>query len=191
MADTTTMENSDNPSTPLTDQAKQKAQQTVDQVKQKAQQAADQGQQAVEQGQQKVEQTVDQGKQQAQQVVQQGRQKAGQIVDKVRDQVKTQLTTQKDRLAQEIDGVAQVIRLSSAQLENQGHAGVGHYAEQAAERLTQFSQEIGGKQVEELVADTENFARSRPALFLGGAALLGVMAARFWKSSAADAGQTS
>lgn len=191
MADTTTMENSDNPSTPLTDQAKQKAQQTVDQVKQKAQQAADQGQQAVDQGQQKVQQTVEQGKQQAQQVVQQGQQKAGQVVDKVRGQVKTQLTTQKDRLAHEIEGVAQAIRLSTGQLNDQGYTGIAHYTDQAAERLAQFSQEIGGKDVEELVTDTENFARSRPALFLGGAALLGVMAARFWKSSAADAGQTS
>ncbi|MDQ2800089.1 MAG: hypothetical protein M3Y13_10640, partial [Armatimonadota bacterium] len=143
MTDTTTTENADSPSTPLTEQAKQKAQQAVQQ-----------------------------GQQQAQQVVQQGQQKAGQVVDKVRGQVKTQLTTQKDRLAHEIEGVAQAIRLTTGQLSDQGYTGISSYTEQAAERLAQFSQELGGKDVEELVTDTENFARTRPALFLGGAALL-------------------
>jgi chemotaxis signal transduction protein len=93
------------------------------------------------------------------------------------------LTTQKDRLAHEIEGVAKVLRLSSAEIENQGHQGVGQYAGQAADRLTQFSESLTAKDVEQLVTDTETFARSSPALFLGGAALLGLIAARFWKSS--------
>lgn len=40
----------------------------------------------------------------------------------------------------------------------------------------------------ELIGEAENLARSRPAVFLGGAFVLGVAAARFLKSS--SSGQT-
>ena len=126
---------------------------------------------------------AEQAKQQAQQAVQQGRQTAGHVWDLARGQFRSQLTGQKERAATGLDDIAQLIRQSGSQLAEQGHPGSSHYADQIADRIAQVAGSVHEKEVEELLADTENFARARPTLFLSIAAVLGFVLARFLKSS--------
>lgn len=135
-----------------------------------------------------ADQVKDQVKQQTQQAVQQGQQYAGQAVGLVSTRLKTALTQQKDALATEISGAAEILKKNGDEFRTQG-IGVfaGPYIDQAAQKLTEVGTTIQGKDIDEVIRDTENFARIQPALFLSAAALIGFAAARFLKSTAASA----
>ena len=135
-----------------------------------------------------TEQVKEQVKQGAQQAVQQGQQAAGQAVTLAQNHLKSQLSTQKDHLATGVTGLADVLKQNSDQLRGQGIAGlVTPYVDQASQKLADFGSDLQQKDVDQVIRDTEDFARVQPALFLGAAALLGFFAARFLKSSSAQA----
>ncbi len=138
----------------------------------------------VEQAKQQAHQAAEQGKQ----AVQQGKEMAGGLMDRARETVKTQIGTQKNNAATGLNDVAQALLLSSNHLQEQGQGGVAHYADAAAEKITSLSGYLRESDVEEVLDQVQSFARQQPALFLGGAVLLGVVAARFLKSSSPDGG---
>ena len=105
------------------------------------------------------------------------------IMGRVRDSASAQLTQQKDRATEGIGSVAQAVRQSTFQLREQQHDTIAQYIEQAADQLEKFSTRLKEKNVNELVNDAQRFARQRPALFIGSAFALGLMGARFLKSS--------
>jgi hypothetical protein len=108
----------------------------------------------------------------------------GGIASKVRERATAQLSTQKDRATDGLGSVAQAVRQTTEQLRNQQHDKVARYAEQAAEQIERFSQRLREKDVGELLNDAQRLARRRPALFVGGAFAIGLLGARFLKSSA-------
>lgn len=135
-----------------------------------------------------TEQITGQIKDQTQQAVQQGQQYAGQAVDLVGSRVKTALTQQKDALAVGITDAATALKQNSDSFRSQGIAALASpYLDQAAAKLTEVGTMIQAKDMDQIVRDTETFGRTQPAYFLGAAALLGFAAARFLKSTSAQA----
>jgi hypothetical protein len=63
------------------------------------------------------------------------------------------------------------------------------FARGAAERVEQFSRDIRGQTVEDLVRTASEFTRRQPALVFGLASLAGFLAFRVLKSSAPDRGR--
>jgi hypothetical protein len=126
---------------------------------------------------------LEQAKEQSQQVLQQTQRKAGQVADQVRTQVVAQLESQKERAAGGLTGVAEALRQTGQHLREQDQQAISAYAEQAAEAVERFSGSMSRYSVGELFGEVESFARQQPALFLGSAFVLGVLAARFLKSS--------
>lgn len=103
--------------------------------------------------------------------------KAYDVADSKLEEGKAEATAQMDRTAE--------------QIRNAGHEfGDDSYQAQAAEylasNLSQAAEMIRGKDLGALVDDVTLFARRNPALFLGGAALLGFAAARLMKASERD-----
>ena len=131
-------------------------------------------------------QATEVAKQQAQQVTQQTQQKAGQLADQGRQQVKSQLATQKDQAAERLSPIKTALQETGQQLRNQGQESTGQYADKAAEQVERFSGYLRENDVDQILDEVRNFARSRPALFLGGAAALGFFATRFLKSSSEE-----
>ena len=127
---------------------------------------------------------VEQVKQQTQQVAQQAGEKAGQVVEQVRDQVKSQLSERKEQAAGGLGTVAQALRQTGETLRTEEQAGVAQAADSAAQLVDQISGYLRDRDIDDLVGEVENFARTNPAVFLGSAFVLGFMAARFLKSSA-------
>jgi hypothetical protein len=113
------------------------------------------------------------------------------ILDKVRETATGQLANQKDRATEGLGSVAQFVRQSTQQLRDQKQEGIAAYVEQAADQIDQFSQSLRNKDVSELLDDAQQLARRQPALFIGGAFLLGLVGARFLKSSAQANGGSS
>jgi hypothetical protein len=105
------------------------------------------------------------------------------LVEKVKDGAVSQLSTQKDRATDGIGSVAQAVRQSTQQLRDQKHDTIAQYVDQAAAQLERFSKTLKEKNVNELLDDAQRFARRNPALFVGGAFALGLLSARFFKSS--------
>src|SRR4051794_18025748 len=105
------------------------------------------------------------------------------IMDKVKDGAVSQLSTQKDRATDGIGSVAQAVRQSTQQLRDQRHDTIAEYVDQAAAQLERFSKTLKEKNVSELLDEAQRFARRNPALFIGGAFAIGLLSARFLKSS--------
>ena len=108
------------------------------------------------------------------------------IVGKVREQAKTQLSSQKDRATDGLGSVAQAVRQTTQQLRDNQNDTVARYAEQAADQIERFSERLRNKDVGELMNDAQQLARRQPAMFVGGAFALGLLGARFLKSSSPD-----
>ena len=129
-------------------------------------------------------QVKDQVKQQTQQVVQQGQQYVGQAVGILSTRFKIALSQQKDSLATGVTDVAKIVKQSADDLRGKGLGSLASpYIDQAAQKLTDFGTAAQQKDIDEVIRDTEDFARLRPVAFVGIATLVGFVAARFVKSS--------
>jgi len=106
------------------------------------------------------------------------------ILDEIRESATGQLASQKDRATEGLGSVAQFVRQSTQQLRDQKQDAIAGYVERAADQIDQFSQSLRNKDVSELISDAQQLARKQPALFIGGAFVLGLVGARFLKSSA-------
>jgi len=89
----------------------------------------------------------------------------------------------KGNAAQSLGTVAEALREAANKL-GEGEAGpLGSYAESAAEQVDKVARYLREKDLESLSRDAQTFARRHPEVFLGGAFLAGIFAARFLKSS--------
>ena len=113
------------------------------------------------------------------------------VASQARDQAGELVNRTKDQTAQRLQSLASALREAGRQLESQDEAGFGRYAGLAADQVEKASGYLGGKDLGELVRETQTFARRHPDLFLGGAFLAGVMVARFIKSSTPEATGTT
>ena len=126
--------------------------------------------------------------QRSQEVAQQGQQKASEYAAQGREKAKGQISTQKERASGELQGISKALQQTGDQLREQDQGSIGQYADQAAEQAGRLSEFLSEKNSEELISEVEDFARNRPAVFLGAAFVVGAAAARFMKSSAGQTG---
>jgi hypothetical protein len=105
------------------------------------------------------------------------------LMDRVRESATSQLGAQKDRATDGLGSVAQAVRQSTQQLRDQQHETIAQYVEQAADQLERFATRLKDQNVGDLARQAQDLARRRPAVFIGAAFALGVLGARFIKSS--------
>jgi len=105
------------------------------------------------------------------------------MVDRMKERAAAQINSQKDRATDGLGTVAQAVRQSTQQLRDQHHETVASYVEQAADQIERLSQRLRQKDIGSLLGDAQQLARRQPALFIGSAFALGVICARFLKSS--------
>jgi hypothetical protein len=129
-----------------------------------------------------------QAKQQGKEVARQGQEQASYYAGEARQRIEEQLDTQKERASGELSGISKALRQTGSQLREQDQDSVGQYAERAAGQTDRLSEYLHDKEASQLIGDVEDFARSRPSVFLGGAFVLGIAAARFLKSSSGGSG---
>ncbi|HEX6643489.1 MAG TPA: hypothetical protein VF037_02370 [Gemmatimonadales bacterium] len=122
------------------------------------------------------------------------RDKAAQMKNKIAEEARTRLEEarekagtavdeRKGQLAGSMSSVAGAVRRSTDQLREEGHDRIAGYADSLAQqfdRAAGYLRERDGRQLRE---DLEGIARRQPALVIGAAFALGVLAARFLRSS--------
>ncbi len=105
---------------------------------------------------------------------------AAQAQQKAGEQVKSGIDTGRHRAAGALYGVADSLLHGTG---DDPAEGATRYIQQAGEQVRRAADWLEQTNVEELTQRTEDFARRQPALFIGGAFALGIVAARFLKSS--------
>jgi hypothetical protein len=116
-------------------------------------------------------------------VVSQTQQQASQLMDKAQAQAKSRLTTQKHQATQGLQSLAQTLDQTSQQLQQQDQESLAQYATKAGEQMEQLAQYLQQRDINELMDESQDYARRHPISFLAGAFALGFTAARFLKSS--------
>ncbi len=129
-------------------------------------------------GSQDLHDSVEQTKQKAREAASEAQQKLG-------EQLRSSVDSSKGRAADTLDSIAQALTQSGQQLRSDNLAPASQYVDRAGEQLRRASDYLRNTNVDEMVRNTEDFARRQPALFVGGAFALGVLAARFIKASQA------
>src|SRR5512138_3749328 len=80
----------------------------------------------------------------------QAKQKSSEVMAQAQDTAKSTLEEQKGRAAGSVDAVAQALRQTGRSLHAQDQGSFGRMAEQAADRLEQFSDDLQNKSVDEI-----------------------------------------
>ena len=105
------------------------------------------------------------------------------LLDGMKQKVTSRVDEQKNRAADGLGGIADVIRTASNELRGENEA-LASYVDMASDQMRRFADQIRERGVADMMDDVGQFARRRPALFIGGAFLVGLGIARFLKSSA-------
>lgn len=124
----------------------------------------------------------------AKDVYNQAKDSAGKVYNIAAEKASSKIDEQKTNLAQGIASVADTIRglgdnLGGTEEPNTVTDAAAKYSGTIADKVEQFSDYLDKKDLREVMRDVEDFAHRQPLLFLGGAFALGVLAARFLKSS--------
>ena len=132
---------------------------------------------------QPLAQTAEKLNDKASDVASQAKTQAKDVAQQAQAQAFTAIDEGKSQVAGQLNSVAQAFRSTSKQLRNQDQGGFAQYSEQMAAQVDRAASYLEQHSPEELLRDAEQFARRQPELFLGGAFTVGLLIARFMKSS--------
>lgn len=128
--------------------------------------------------------TTDQVKQSANEVADQTKQAASQVTDQAKHAAQSQLSVRKDQTAHGLNTVASAVQDMGDKLrQNSQTSSYAQFTDQAANQIQRFSGYLRNHDVREIVDQAEDWMRRDPMIALGGAFVLGLVAARFLKSS--------
>ncbi len=128
-----------------------------------------------------VPDVVTQAKDVASKVADQAKGLAQQVATQAKDMVNSQVTHQQEKSAGDLKQVATALRQTTEKLDGNM---VSPYVGKAADQLEKLSQYLRTTNLNEVKGSLEGLARREPLLFMGGAFVLGILGARFLKSSA-------
>lgn len=116
------------------------------------------------------------------------KQTANETLTQVKEKTTDLLSEQKGNLTSGLSSVAQSIRQVSESLRQTDEPNkigqmTAQYGSDFARQIDKFSRYIENADFRDLARDLEGYARRQPALFIGGAFTLGLLAARFLKTS--------
>lgn len=125
-----------------------------------------------------------QATQSASEIADQTKQAAAQVTGEAKQAARSQMATRKDQTAQGLNVVSSAVRDMGDKLrQNDQTSSYAGFVDQAANQVERAASYLRNHDVREIVGAAEDWARRDPALALGGAFVLGLIAARFLKSS--------
>jgi ElaB/YqjD/DUF883 family membrane-anchored ribosome-binding protein len=108
------------------------------------------------------------------------------LVDAAQDAAEAMLDQQKRQIADSVSGMAEALRAGADRLQQSQGGVMPRYLEQTGSRIENFSRSMRNKSWRELVADTEEFARRQPTVFLLSAVGIGFVIGRLLSASASN-----
>jgi hypothetical protein len=105
------------------------------------------------------------------------------VLGSIQQRVTSRVDEQKNRAADGLGGIADVIRTAGNELRTENEA-LASYVDMASDQMRRFANHIRERGTADMLDDVNRFARRNPAVFIGGAFLIGIGLARFLKASA-------
>jgi hypothetical protein len=133
---------------------------------------ADGGENAGSSAREQIREVKDQVVGQAKSTLQQARERAG-----------SSLGESKGQFAEQFGTVAAALRRTTEHLRSEDQQRIAGLTDTVARQIDQVANYLRNKDAQAMKTDLENLARRQPALVLGGALVLGLIGARFLKSS--------
>lgn len=127
----------------------------------------------------------------AKDVLEKAKDSAGEAYGMVSEKAASAITEQKSNLSDGISGIADTIRQFGGSLRENGEQNpvtdiAAKYGDSLAEQVELVANYFDQKDLREIVRDVENFARRQPTVFVSAAFAIGLLTARFLKSSSAE-----
>jgi len=104
-------------------------------------------------------------------------------LQQARDRASSSLGESKSQFADQISAVAGALRRTTEHLRSEDQPRIAGLTETVARQADQVADYLRNKDAAAMKNDLESLARRQPALMLGGALVLGLIGARFLKSS--------
>jgi hypothetical protein len=98
-------------------------------------------------------------------------------------QARSMVNSRKEDAAEQLDDIAQAFRETGNHLREHDNEAIARYTDSMADQVERFADYLHSGDYGRFISDAERLARRQPELFLGGAFTLGLLAARFFKSS--------
>jgi len=103
-----------------------------------------------------------------------------------KERATSSLGESKGQFADQFGTVADALRRTTEHLRSEDQQRIAGLTDTLAQQVEQVANYLRNKDARAMRNDLENLARRQPAIMLGGALLLGLMGARFLKSSQRD-----
>jgi ElaB/YqjD/DUF883 family membrane-anchored ribosome-binding protein len=113
------------------------------------------------------------------------------LVDAARSAAESLLEEQKRQIAERVGGIAEALHSAAHSLENSQNTLIARYVEETADRVEDISRQVRDRHWNEIVSDTEDFARRQPTLFVLGAMATGFLMGRFLWARTSEQRQAS
>lgn len=114
------------------------------------------------------------------------REQATNFKGKATDKAREYADSGKDKAANLLDSLAKTVADLAGSVDERLGTGYGDYTRRAADAVSGAADTLKAKDVDEIVADTREFVKSRPAIAIGAAAAVGFLIARLVKSGSND-----
>lgn len=102
---------------------------------------------------------------------------------RARDSATSSLSSSRHETADRMNGIASAFRRTSESLRSENQERVANLTDTLAEQVERFSSYLRDHDLKDVRNDAENLARRQPAIAIGAALALGMLGARFLKSS--------
>ena len=144
----------------------------------------------VDQAKQSAQKALEQTKSVAGDALGQAKSAAGDALGQAKQKTTSWVETQLDVAADSLHNVAAAVRQAGEQFGSQdpNFHQVADVATSAANTVEGISTRLRDATVDEIIVETEGFARKQPSLFIGGVFALGFVLARFLKSTSGSVG---
>jgi hypothetical protein len=119
-----------------------------------------------------------------QEAVSQAQEQAVKIVSQAKEQVTASVKTQTTRGASVATVLSSSLHDAGSQLREQDEPAIATYLDQAADQVEQIGTMLDNQEYGQLIGTIQGFARRQPVLFFAAAVAVGVVGARFLRSSA-------
>lgn len=104
-------------------------------------------------------------------------------LEQARDRASSSLGESKGQFADQFGTIAAALRRTTEHLRSEDQQRIAGITDTVARQVEQVADYLRNKDAAAMKTDLENLARRQPAIVLGGALILGLIGARFLKSS--------
>ncbi len=130
----------------------------------------------------KAQGAADQAQKKANDLAAEAKEQVTRTATRVGEQAKNSVDARMSDVAHELGSVADAVRQTTQEV-GDGNETVARYGAKVAEQIEGVSSYLDQHSLDDVLGEVQDFARRQPAVFLGGAFMLGLMVGRFLRSS--------